>query len=65
MLLTALVLEAALNAAMTTKLLRNSFLVFLIPLIAYMSVEKNKANIKKKEASTISRIILNNYHCVS
>ncbi len=38
--------ESALNAAMTTKLLRNSFLVFLIPLIAYMSVEKNKANIK-------------------
>ena len=38
--------ESALNASMTTKLLRNSFLVFLIPLIAYMSAQKDSLSIK-------------------
>ena len=39
--------EEALNSAMTTKLLRNSFLVILIPLIAYLYNKDENVNIKK------------------
>jgi len=38
--------EIAMNSAMTTKLLRNSFLIFLIPLLAYFYNNKNDNNIK-------------------
>ncbi|MBL6851445.1 MAG: putative sulfate exporter family transporter, partial [Alphaproteobacteria bacterium] len=37
----------ALNSAMTTKLLRNSFLVVLIPLIAYLYTKDENINVKK------------------
>ena len=37
----------ALNSAMTTKLLRNSFLIILIPLIAYLYNKDNDINVKK------------------
>jgi len=37
----------ALNSAMTTKLLRNSFLIILIPLIAYLYNKDNDMNVKK------------------
>ena len=39
--------EEALNSAMTTKLLRNSFLVVLIPLIAYLYTKDENINVKK------------------
>ena len=39
--------EEALNSAMTTKLLRNSFLVILIPLIAYLYNKDENVNVKK------------------
>ena len=38
--------ESTLNASMTTKLLRNSFLVFLIPLIAYISSQNDTVSVK-------------------
>ena len=38
--------EEALNSAMTTKLLRNSFLIFLIPLIAYLYNKDKKVDVK-------------------
>ena len=38
--------EEAINSAMTTKLLRNSFLILLIPLIAYLFNKENKVNVK-------------------
>ena len=38
--------ETTLNASMTTKLLRNSFLVFLIPLIAYISSKNDAVSVK-------------------
>ena len=38
--------EEALNSAMTTKLLRNSFLIFLIPLIAYLYKKEKKVDVK-------------------
>ncbi len=38
--------EIAMNSAMTTKLLRNSFLIFLIPLIAYLYNVKENSNLK-------------------
>ena len=38
--------EIAMNSAMTTKLLRNSFLIFLIPLLAYFYNNKNNINVK-------------------
>ena len=37
--------EEALNSAITTKLLRNSFLILLIPLIAYF-IKKKKVDVK-------------------
>ena len=37
----------ALNSAMTTKLLRNSFLIILIPLIAYLYNKDDGINVKK------------------
>ena len=39
--------EEALNSAMTTKLLRNSFLVVLIPLIAFLYNKDQNINVKK------------------
>ena len=39
--------EEALNSAMTTKLLRNSFLIVLIPLIAYLYTKDENINVKK------------------
>ena len=38
--------EEAINSAMTTKLLRNSFLILLIPLIAYLFNKENKVDVK-------------------
>ena len=38
--------EEALNSAMTTKLLRNSFLILLIPLIAYLYKKEKKVDVK-------------------
>ena len=38
--------EEALNSAMTTKLLRNSFLIFLIPLIAYLYKKEKIVDVK-------------------
>ena len=38
--------EEALNSAMTTKLLRNSFLILLIPLIAYLYKKEKKVDMK-------------------
>jgi len=38
--------EEALNSAMTTKLLRNSFLILLIPLIAYLYNKEKKVDVK-------------------
>ena len=38
--------EEALNSAMTTKLLRNSFLILLIPLIAYLYSKEKKVVMK-------------------
>ena len=38
--------EEAINSAMTTKLLRNSFLILLIPLIAYLFNKNNKVDVK-------------------
>ena len=38
--------EEALNSAITTKLLRNSFLILLIPLIAYLYKKEKKVDIK-------------------
>ena len=39
--------EEALNSAMTTKLLRNSFLIVLIPLIAFLYNKDENINVKK------------------
>ena len=38
--------EEAINSAMTTKLLRNSFLILLIPLITYLFNKENKVDVK-------------------
>ena len=38
--------EEALNSAITTKLLRNSFLILLIPLIAYLYKKEKKVDVK-------------------
>ena len=38
--------EIALNSAITTKLLRNSFLILLIPLIAYLYKKEKKVDVK-------------------
>ena len=38
--------EVALNSAITTKLLRNSFLILLIPLIAYLYKKEKKVDVK-------------------
>ena len=38
--------EEALNSAITTKLLRNSFLILLIPLIAYLYKKEKKVDLK-------------------
>ena len=38
--------EEALNSAITTKLLRNSFLILLIPLIAYLYNKEKKVDVK-------------------
>ena len=38
--------EVAMNSAMTTKLLRNSFLIILIPIIAYLYNVKQHTNLK-------------------
>ena len=38
--------EEALNSAITTKLLRNSFLIILIPLIAYLYKKEKKIDVK-------------------
>ena len=38
--------EEALNSAITTKLLRNSFLIILIPLIAYLYNKEKKVDVK-------------------
>ena len=38
--------EEVLNSAMTTKLLRNSFLILLIPLIAYLCKKEKKVDVK-------------------
>ncbi len=38
--------EEALNSAMTTKLLRNSFLIILIPLIAYLYKKEKQVDVK-------------------
>ena len=38
--------EEVLNSAMTTKLLRNSFLILLIPLIAYLYKKEKKVDVK-------------------
>ena len=38
--------EEALNSAITTKLLRNSFLILLVPLIAYLYKKEKKVDVK-------------------
>ena len=49
--------EEALNSAITTKLLRNSFLILLIPLIAYLYKKKKKSRCKKVQLKIFSHFL--------
>ena len=53
--------EEALNSAITTKLLRNSFLILLIPLIAYLYKKEKKVDVKNSIKEVFSNFCFRIY----